>query len=160
MTDEPLGRLDGGTVVSRAGAEHIGAIVELLADDPLGSTRESDPADPVYRRAFDAIDSDPNQLLLVVVDSGAVVATAQVTFIPNLSHSGAWRAQIEGVRVRDDRRGHGLGRAFIEWIVDHARTRGASMLQLTSSTQRTGAVPFYERLGFEVTHYGMKLPLV
>lgn len=38
-------------------------------------------------------------LLAVGEIAGEIVATLQLTYIPGLSRGGAWRAQLEGVRV-------------------------------------------------------------
>ncbi|MEU6132868.1 GNAT family N-acetyltransferase [Saccharopolyspora sp. NPDC047091] len=136
----------------------LAAIVDLLADDPLGRLRER-PGDPAYAAAFAAIDADPNQLLAVADRAGEVVGTLQLTFIPGLSHAGATRAQLEAVRVREDQRGRGLGAEMVRWAVEQARGRGARILQLTSNVSRERAHRFYARLGFEHSHVGMKLDL-
>jgi GNAT superfamily N-acetyltransferase len=142
----------------KARRSDVPAIVAMLADDQLGATRES-PGDPAYLTAFDALDGDPRQLLAVAEIGGTVAGTLQLTFIPGLSHKGATRALIEAVRVRADHRGSGLGRKFVEWAIDRAREHGCAMVQLTSHRSRERAHRFYERLGFEATHVGMKLPL-
>ncbi|GLZ43778.1 GNAT family N-acetyltransferase [Actinokineospora sp. NBRC 105648] len=139
-------------------AADVPAIVAMLADDPLGATREA-PGDPRYGEAFAEIDRDPRQLLVVAEDGGEVVGTLQLTFTPGLSRLGATRATIEGVRVRTDRRGDGLGQGLIEWAVETARERGAVMVQLTTDASRKQAHRFYQRLGFVASHVGMKLPL-
>ncbi|MCA1187778.1 MULTISPECIES: GNAT family N-acetyltransferase [unclassified Saccharopolyspora] len=145
--------------VLRSAAEaDLSAIVDLLADDPLGRLREK-PGDPAYAAAFAAIEADPNQLLAVADRDGEIVGTLQLTFIPGLSHAGATRAQLEAVRVRADERGNGLGGEMVRWAVAQARGRGARILQLTSSNSRERAHRFYERLGFERSHVGMKLDL-
>lgn len=54
--------------VVRAGGEHLDAIVALLTDDVLGRDREVAADDGRYRSAFRAIDADPNQVLLVILD--------------------------------------------------------------------------------------------
>lgn len=131
----------------------------MLADDVLGSGRECPPDDPRYLVAFDRIDADASELLLVAERAGEVVGTLQLSMLPGLSHGGATRAQIEAVRVRSDQRGSGLGERLIRWAIEHARTEGASLVQLTSNTSRTDAHRFYERLGFEASHLGMKLTL-
>jgi len=130
----------------------------MLADDHLGAQREQ-PGDPAYLDAFEALDSDPHQLLVVADEDGEPVGTAQLTFIAGLSRRGATRAQIEAVRVRSDRRGSGLGQELIRWAIETARERGCVVVQLTSDNSRTGAHRFYERLGFRATHVGMKLSL-
>ncbi|NJP68374.1 GNAT family N-acetyltransferase [Streptomyces spiramenti] len=142
-----------------AGADDLPAIVAMLADDPLGATRE-DVDDPApYRRAFEAITADPNQHLVVADDAGTVVGTLQLTVIPGLSRKGASRALIEAVRVREGHRGGGLGATMIGWAVDEARRQGCVLVQLTSDAAREDAHRFYERLGFVASHVGFKLAL-
>lgn len=138
------------------------AIVALLADDPLGATRESTADLAPYMEAFAAVDADASELLLVLVEDteGAeVIGTMQLSFLPGLSLGGATRAQIEAVRVRDDRRGRGLGEQMFERAAGEARRRGCSLLQLTTNKSRGDARRFYERLGFVASHEGMKLEL-
>ncbi|MBW6399015.1 GNAT family N-acetyltransferase [Roseomonas sp. HJA6] len=147
-----------GTIFRRAVAADVPAIVALLADDVLGAAREQ-PGDPAYDAAFAAIETDPNQLLAVAEQDGAVVGCLQLTFLPGLSHRGVWRGQIESVRVAAGRRGSGLGRRFLGWAVEQCRARGCAMVQLTTSNSRTEARRFYESLGFVASHQGMKLGL-
>jgi hypothetical protein len=40
-----------------------------------------------------------------------------------------------------------------------ARQDGCGLVQLTSDKRRAGAIRFYESLGFEASHEGLKLPL-
>lgn len=133
----------------------------MYADDDLGSTREivSDPPDGDYLEAFRQIDSDRRQRLVVVEDDGELVATLQLSFLPHLVLRGGQRAQIEAVRVRSDRRGSGLGEVVFRWAIDEAREQGCRLVQLTTNASRTDAHRFYERLGFEASHVGMKLTL-
>ncbi len=146
-------------VVRRATEADLPAIVRLLADDELGATREDEGDLTAYRRGLAAIDADPHQLLVVLDDDGEVVGTLQLTFIPGISHQGAWRAQVEAVRVAADRRGSGLGGQMVQWAVQESRSRGARVVQLTSNAVRADARRFYERLGFVPSHTGFKLPL-
>jgi GNAT superfamily N-acetyltransferase len=145
--------------IRRATRADVPAIVTMLRDDQLGATRESTPDDPVYLDAFDAVAADPHQWLVVGVLSGSVVASLQLTIIPGLSRRGARRALIEAVRVRSDQRGGGLGATLIGWAVEKARAEGCVMVQLTTDRSRVDAHRFYERLGFEASHFGYKLML-
>ena len=149
-------------ILRSAEAADVPAIVDLLAADQLGATRDGvrtaeDLA--AYQRAFDAIDRDPAHLLLVAEAATGIVATLQLSFLPGLARRGALRAQIEAVRVRADYRGRGLGEALMTWVIDEARRRGCALVQLTSDKSRQGAHRFYERLGFVASHEGMKLAL-
>jgi GNAT superfamily N-acetyltransferase len=139
----------------------VPAIVALYADDELGALRESpqQPLDEAYLRAFGEIDRDPRHRLIVVEQAGQIVGTLQLSFLPQLAHRGGERAQIEAVRVRADRRGTGLGTEMFQWAIAQARSRGCRLVQLTTNAARRDAHRFYERLGFEPSHVGMKLPL-
>lgn len=133
----------------------------MLADDPLGATRErfESPLPTRYLQAFEAIDQDPNNELTVAEIRGAVVAVLQITFIPYLTYQGGWRALIEGVRVNSNLRSSGLGRQLFGWAIDRAKQRNCHLLQLTSDKARPDAIRFYESLGFIASHEGFKLNL-
>ena len=160
-----LAKLDLGSsavVLRRAQADDVTAIVDLIAADQLGATRDgAQTAEDLaaYQRAFRAIDDDPAQLLVVAEARQDVVATMQLSFIPGLARRGALRAQIEAVRVSEAYRGRGLGAAMFSWAIDEARRRGCALVQLTTDKSRTAAHRFYERLGFVASHEGMKLAL-
>ncbi len=146
-------------LIRDATAENLPAIVALLADDMLGRAREAAAVDPAYERALAAIDADPNNRLLVAEHAGQIVGCFQLTFLPGIGRGGAWRAQIESVRVAQSQRGSGIGAAMMRWAIERARERGCALVQLTTDKRRGDAHRFYRRLGFEASHEGMKLPL-
>lgn len=129
--------IHGGTVVLReAVADDVPAIVELLATDQLGGTRDgiASPEDlRLYLRAFSDINTDPAHALIVGEHSAHVIATMQLSFLPGLAHRGALRAQIKGVRVHGGYRSQGLGSAMLAWAIDEARRRHCAMVQLTTN---------------------------
>ncbi|MFD4986029.1 GNAT family N-acetyltransferase [Streptomyces sp. NPDC058374] len=146
-------------LIRRAEASDVAAIVAMLADDPLGATRESPDDLAPYRAAQARLAADPNQHLVVAERAGKVVGTLQLTLIPGLSRRAATRSLIEGVRVHADERGSGLGTRLIEWAVEQSRAEGCRLVQLTSDATREDAHRFYERLGFAASHVGFKLQL-
>ncbi|GLV98208.1 GNAT family N-acetyltransferase [Streptomyces lavendulae] len=135
------------------------AIVAMLADDPLGATRESPEDLTPYVAALKRLADDPHQHVVVAVRGERVVGTLQLTIVPGLSRKGATRSIVEGVRVHADERGSGLGTRFIEWAVERSRQENCQLVQLTSDVTRTDAHRFYERLGFTASHVGFKLQL-
>ncbi len=144
-----------------ATADDLPQIVRLLADDPLGATRET-PGEEIpeaYFSAFAAIDKDPNNTVVVAEVAGRVAGTLQLTFIPGLTYTGGERAQIEGVRIAAEHRGAGLGQIMINWAIDRARARGCRVVQLTTDRQRPDAIRFYQKIGFRPSHMGMKYHL-
>ena len=88
--------------IRRARREDVEAIVKMLADDPLGSSREriEHPLASCYFDAFEAVDRDPRIQLVVAEDNdGAVVGCLELCVMPGLSSQGASRGLIEDVRV-------------------------------------------------------------
>lgn len=134
-------------------------IVQMLANDKLGKLREDyqEPLPEKYYAAFENINADQNQELIVVEKDGEVIGTLQLSFIQYLTYQGGIRAQIEAVRIREDLRGGGLGQQMFEWAIARAKERKAHILQLTTDKSRPEALHFYEKLGFKATHEGMKL---
>ena len=147
------------TVQFRAAtSDDLDAIIAMLADDPLGSQREQyvHPLPASYQRAFEAIESDPNNVLIVACLDDEVIGVLQITLIPYLTYQGGWRALIEGVRIHRDYRSIGLGRQMMAWAIDYAQSNGCHMVQLTTDKSRSQAKAFYETLGFTASHEGMK----
>lgn len=145
--------------IRRAIRDDVPAIIQLLADDSLGATRESSDDPEPYLAAFATIDANPGQMLIVAERSGRVIGTAQLTFMAGLSHRGTIRADIEAVRVHRSARGAGIGTRLIRWCIDEAGRRGCGMVQLTSNADRLDAQRFYVKLGFERSHVGFKMLL-
>jgi GNAT superfamily N-acetyltransferase len=139
--------------------EDVPAIVALLADDELGSSRETD-VDGAYWAAFDEIAADAKNRLIVAEIDGRIAGTLQLTLLAGLSRHAMLRAQIEAVRIEAGQRGQGLGRAMIEWAIEEARGQGCGLVQLTSDKQRADAIRFYKSMGFTASHEGLKLPLL
>jgi ribosomal protein S18 acetylase RimI-like enzyme len=139
----------------------VPAIVRMLADDHLGSTRESstDPLPTSYYDAFAAIESDAHNTIIVASLDDVVVGTLQLTFTPSLSYRGGWRATVESVRTAAALRGQGIGAALMQHAIGLARERGCVLMQLSTHQSRTDAQRFYQRLGFRGEHLGMKLRL-
>jgi len=146
-----------------ASRRDVPAILELLADDEISRDRGfgavPEEVDAATWAAFEAIDADPRNELIVADHDGEVVGTCQLTFVPGLSRGGAERMTIEAVRVRSDQRGRGLGRQLLAYALTRARERGCRMAQLTTDKRRTEAHRFYASLGFTPSHEGMKLTL-
>ena len=136
-------------------------IVRMLADDLLGSQREryEDPLPESYIKAFQEIDADPNNELIVAELNGEVVGTLQLTYTPSISFQGGKRCTVESVRVDEKYRGQGIGRGMMLWAIERAKEKGCISMQLTTNNDRTDAHRFYESLGFSKSHVGMKLKL-
>ncbi len=152
----------GDVVIRRARADDLPRIVELLQQESLPGEQREDPGPPLpeaYVRAFEAIDADPRQRLVVAEVDGEVVGTLVMVIMANLSYRGGTIAQLENVVVDEPLRGQGVGETMARWAMEEARRSGCFRLQLTSNKARKDAHRFWERLGFVKSHEGFKLPL-
>ncbi|MBU2514958.1 GNAT family N-acetyltransferase [bacterium] len=137
----------------------VPVLVQMLSDDPLGSKRErfETPLPEAYITAFNAIEKDPNNELIIATIETEIAGFLQITFVPYLTYQGGWRALIEGVRVNKRYRKQGIGKQIFQWAIERARERNCHLIQLTTDKKRPDAIKFYESLGFQATHEGMKL---
>ena len=152
------------TQIRDATRDDVPRIVALYRTDELTRKHNAAPADdvkvePGYYATFDAIAADPRNRLLVAEHAGVVVGSFQLTFVPDMNPEGRDRAIIENVIVDGAARGRGIGSAMMRWAIEEARRRSCRQVALTSLNARTDAHRFYQRLGFEPTHLGMKLTL-
>lgn len=146
--------------IRRARREDVGAIVKMLADDPLGSAREriEEPLPASYFRAFERLEEDPNiQLVVAEGNDGVVIGCLQLCILPGLSSQGASRGLLEDVRVAAHCRSRGIGESLVQWAVAEARGRGCKLVELLTHHTRVDAQRFYKRLGFQPSHVGMTL---
>jgi GNAT superfamily N-acetyltransferase len=145
-------------VVRRAEKGDLAAILDLYAEDEFSTSPQPTHLAPITD-AFDAITTDPKAFLYVATLENRVVATFQMNVLRHLTHGGAHVAQIEAVAVSRPRRGQGIGTEMMRFALAEARRFGCVRAQLTSQKRRSRAHAFYEGLGFERTHEGMKLKL-
>jgi len=134
-------------------------LIDLLHDDPLGKTRENVNAGTSYIEAFKAIEKNPNHQLLLLCEKDLILGLLQLSFIPSLTYSGGWRAQIEGVRIHKDYRGQGLGEALITEAIKAATNFNCCLIQLSTDKRRPESLSFYLKQGFKASHEGLKLQL-
>lgn len=146
----------------KATISDLPTLIMLLVEDELGKTREFPSTDGVhqcYLDAFERIDQDSNQYLMVVEKDDQIVATCHLTLVPSLTLMGTLRLQIEAVHVSKSHRSQGFGEWMMTEAITYGKTKGASLAQLTTNKVRHRAKQFYERLGFKATHEGMKFPI-
>ena len=109
----------------QANREDLPKIVQMLAVDFPGATREryENPLPESYVKAFEEIEADKNNELIVVENDGEIVGALQITFTPSISFQGGKRASVESVRVDEKYRGCGIGKE-IDALGNRTRTTG------------------------------------
>ncbi|MGO3891629.1 MAG: GNAT family N-acetyltransferase [Paenalcaligenes sp.] len=148
-------------IFRRAQESDVEAIVAILADDVLGQEREDSrwPLPTSYLHAFHALDADPNHFLAVVEIDGTICGTLQISFIPGLSYQGAWRGEINSIRVARTIRGNSLLESMIKWAIAKCKARNCRFAQLTFDKKRPDSHRFYVQLGFSANYRGYMLEL-
>lgn len=126
-------------------------IVTAVDDDLVAAFRAllpqlSSSAPPVTADDLRAIAGAPACTLLVARDGDRVVGTTTLVVFPIPTGVRAW---IEDVVVDEAARGRGAGAALTDAALAHARTLGATTVDLTSRPSRVAANALYQRLGFE-----------
>ncbi len=106
----------------------------------------SSSSPPPGRDALEAIVDNPNTVLFVATDDGAIVGSLTLAFYAIPTGLKAW---IEDVVVDGAARGKGVGDALSRAAVAEAGRRGAKNVSLTSRSSREAANRLYQRLGFE-----------
>lgn len=134
-------------------------ILQLLADDILGKERENFSDISNYQKAFLEISESKNDFLMVLEYENQVIATCHLTLMSSLTRKSAKRINIEAVRVDEFFRGKKIGEFMFEKIKEFGQKNEAKILQLTTDKKRSDALRFYQKIGFEASHEGMKLYL-
>src|SRR5258707_14607276 len=86
--------------IRRARRDDVGLIIAMLADNPLGGTRErlDDPFPQAYFDAFERVQRDPNLPFVVARDgAGTVGGCLPVWILSGLSSQGASPGLVGGV---------------------------------------------------------------
>lgn len=63
---------------------------------------------------------------------------------------------IDDLIVREDKRGSGLGAAFLKYAERRARENGCSGLRLCTGIENEGGIRFYQREGWELRAHAFK----
>ncbi len=150
----------------KATANDLPQIIKWISEDHVGELIDSytEPIGREYVEAFERIIADENHLLLLAErnvneNEKQTVAFVHVVFILCLSHHGRPRCHLQSFRVDHSLRRQGIGTSVIKHVIELAKQRNCSMLQLSVNKLRVDAQRFYLKLGFKLASEGMKLNL-
>lgn len=74
-------------------------------------------------------------------------------------HHVNWIGEIQELVVMPQVRSHGVGGKLLAWAGEKARSAGAELTELSTGTKRYDAHRFYEREGYQQTHFRFTKPV-
>ena len=86
--------------------------------------------------------------IVVGEEDGETQAVCTVSFIQALRTAGRY-AVFQEMYVEPRARGSGIGRAVLEFAIDHAEASGCQVMELGTPRNGQRTIGFYERAGFE-----------
>jgi ribosomal protein S18 acetylase RimI-like enzyme len=133
--------------VWRAQETDADSVTALMAGfrDHMG--RDEPTADEL-RLTVEALLRDPNtDFLLAAADGATPAGICQLRYRLTV-WTGVDDCWLEDLFVAADARRSGLGRALVDVAFERARARGCRRIELDVDEENTGAIAFYETLGF------------
>lgn len=100
--------------------------------------------------------ASPGMHLFTAVVADEPVGIGWIELRPRASGVSAW---IFDIRLAEDRRGSGLGRALLDALHDAARELGATSMSLNVFGDNPAAIRLYETSGYAVTAQQMRREL-
>lgn len=111
-----------------------------------------------FNVGFAANLEDHNLCYQLAVLNGDVVGMIGLHMQFHLHHVN-WVGEIQELVVMPQARGHGVGSKLLAWAEEKARNAGAELTELSTSTKRHDAHRFYEREGYQQTHFRYTKPV-
>lgn len=102
---------------------------------------------------FKNIKSNSNHIIYVAILDGRVVGSTTMIIEPKFIHNGGNVAHIEDVVVSKRYQKKGIGEMLIQALLDLAKNSNCYKTILDCSDE---VKPFYEKIGFKKTSYGMR----
>jgi GNAT superfamily N-acetyltransferase len=132
-----------GSMIRPAAAGDLDAVAGILGllHDPPTAVRD--------QGVWEQMLATPGRTILVAELGGKVVATCDMTVMPNLTHEGRPWAILENLMVAPGARRRGIGRALMNEVERRAREAGCYKLQLVSGARRSQAHLFYRAIGYD-----------
>jgi ribosomal protein S18 acetylase RimI-like enzyme len=106
------------------------------------------PPRPQVAALWKEIVANPALTYFVAEQAGRLVATCNLTIVPNLTRGARPFGVIENVVTHPDFRRRGIAKAVLDRAIETAREAGCYKVMLLSGVSRTGAHALYEKVGF------------
>ena len=106
------------------------------------------PPRPRVVELWKEIVANPMLTYFIAERGGQLIATCNLTIVPNLTRGARPFGVIENVVTHSDFRRRGVAKAILEQAIETARQAGCYKVMLMSGTSRKEAHALYEKVGF------------
>ena len=130
--------------IRRAGSEDAEAVGRLLHDFNTEFSEPTPGPDALAERVRTLLSGGDTAILV----AGSGPDGLAVLRFREAIWDDALECYLAELYVVPDRRGHGIGRALMEAVIDAARAKGATHMDLGTSEDDVAARSLYESLGF------------
>ncbi|MDA2922838.1 GNAT family N-acetyltransferase [Patescibacteria group bacterium AH-259-L07] len=136
------------TTIRQAKLSDLDQVLALLYQLSPPTKDEKNVGKKRLRRKLDQIIQDPNHYLCVYEFDGKIRGAATLLVQLNLSHGGRPFGHIENVVTDGSKRGTGIGKQIVLYLLELAKQRNCYKVILSCNKR---IVVFYEKCGFRKT---------
>jgi GNAT superfamily N-acetyltransferase len=145
--------------IRNARASDLPALRALYEQLRLGDYNYRPASGGEIAAVFRAIACDRNHHLIVAMYGNQVVGTLHLSIFRHLGHGLHPLAVVENVVVVDAMRSRGIGERLVDEAGRIAERNRCYKMSLTTHLKRPRAHRFYQRLGWNKTHFGYSFEL-
>jgi len=120
------------------------------------------PDGVIPREDYLALLARPNERVIIAIEDGEAVGYLNYEFVDRPANYYKYPQKLVHVHVltvKATHRSRGIGEALLKYVEQQAREYGASRVTLEVYSFNTGAVRFYEHIGFAPITQLMSMPL-
>jgi len=135
---------------------------EIQAQHAQGAPMIFPPTGVIPREDYLALLARPNERVIIAIEDGEAVGYLNYELIDRPASYYKYPQKLLHVHVltvKAPHRSRGIGEALLKYVEERGREYGASRVTLEVYSFNTGAIRFYERVGFAPLTQLMSMPL-
>ncbi len=94
------------------------------------------------------VEQNSYSIKIQALERGSIVGWAFLVIIKSDRHKEPW-GLLENLYVETEQRGHGVGKALVQSVIEEAKDRGCYKLICTSRDTKPEVHAMYEKFGFQ-----------
>ena len=135
---------------------------EIQAQHSQGAPSIFPPTGVIPHEDYLALLARPNEKVIIAIEAGEAVGYLNYELIDRPASYYKYPQKllhVHALSVREAHRSRGYGEALMQCAIERGRAFGATRITLEVYSFNTGAIRFYERIGFAPMTQLMSMPL-